>query len=459
MANTDNMRSTWDDIAPDELITESEMADKADELSRFANEFLDDNARFFDPLNWRGMQDRYWRRKAFDEAGIYLFQATDRGEDDCVPALQELLIKRVNDRRYTQLMMRSQNDFHLFVYPMLYADDVDSLNPEAATALDQIAERGTFWSGEKVPFRLLEFCLLSNIIGFQHEFEEEDILEYSALSQQPDIIRSNYMDAYTLTHDVIFYSNNYSSDNLRQASYDITNVLRGLILRYMAEENCDLTLELLYAGVLQRQISRQMARLVLSWALEKTREVGYVPGPDADAMRAMVSPKLKGSQLDSEKATPWDFEYESEEERIWAKHYHTNVVAGLTARVLKRDWDELEPKAMTHSLEEKSFRQDVTRLGQLLKSLAEYDLERGSRQMIELAGSPVKAEFPFLFREAAAFLEDQRTQDGEFGYWADEEYLYKKNGNSKESFQSELVKPVSEACQKALNAIDTSRRT
>lgn len=460
MPTPGNIEPTWTDIAPDELISEADVPERATKLEELAADFLDDNAKFFDPFKWKGVQDRYWRRKAFDEAGTFLFQAVDSRENNSAPALQELMLERVNDRRYAQLMLRSQNDFHLFVYPMLYANKVDSLETEAVATLNQIAERGEFWSGEHVPFRLLEFCFLSRILDAPYEHDEEAILEYSALNQQPDIIRSDYMQAYSLTHDVIFYSNNYSSDDLRQAPFDITHVLRGLILRYMAEDNCDLTLELLYAGILQRQISRQMVRLVLSWVFSKIRRAGYVPGPDADAMKALVSPKMKGSQIDSEKsAPPWQFEYENEEERIWAKNYHTNVVAGMTARVLKRDWDELKNRPMGQSFEENSFKQDVMRLGQLLKSLSEYDLEKGSRQMIELAGSPVITEFTFIFQDAIDFLKDQRTQDGEFGYWADEEYLYTKDGNSHESFQNELVQPVSEACQKALDAVDVNSQT
>lgn len=452
-------KPVWTDIAPSKLISEADVPERALELEQSANDFINGNARFFDPLNWEGRQDRYWRRKAFDEAGIYMFQAADTGRDDNLPALQELIIERVNDRRYKQLMLRSQNDFHLFVYPMLYADKVDRLDGSATMTLNQIAEGGEFWSGEQVPFRLLEFCLLSRIIGVPHEYDEEAILDYSAVNKQPGIIRSDFMDAYALTHDIMFYSNNYGDGTLRKAPYDLTTVLRGLILRYMAEDNCDLTLELLYAGILQRQISRQMVRLVLSWVLEKTNTAGYVPGPDADAMEALVSPKLKGSQANTDKlSAPWDFEHESTREKRWAKNYHTNVVAGMTARVLKRDWEELNKGPINHRFEEKSIRQDVYRLGELLKSLSEYDLEKGSRQMIELAGSPVITEFPDVFKTANNFIEDQLTQDGRFGYWADEEYLYIKKGNSRESFHTELASPITELCQKALDAVETSRQ-
>lgn len=466
MTKEGNTEQSGTDTALNELIAEEKVPERAVELEGVASDWLDNNAQYFDLFDWSGMKEKYWKKKAFNEAGLYLRNAFNYGEDDHTPALQELIKERVNDQRFAQLLLRNQNDFHHFAYSVLYAAHADALTSEIAETFERVAEQGEFWSTERHPYRLLEFCYLSRVMGIPCEHDPADIIKYSVMYHQPNIVKTDYLDTYCLTHDVMFYNNddlfynNYrdvDNSNLMSTTgpYECTNVLRGLILRYMAEDNCDLVLELLLSGILQRQISREMVRLVLSWILEKTRRIGYVPGPDKGSMIALVSPKLIGSELDA----PWEYDYESDQEGIWAKNYHTNVVAGMTARVIKSKWNELENRPMDHSLEEYSFRQDVMRLGQLLKSLAEYDLWKGSQRMVALSDSPVITEFPFVFNEAVSFLEDQQTREGEFGYWIEEEIIYTNRGNSRESFQNELAKPVSEACRTALDAVETSSQT
>jgi hypothetical protein len=239
------------------------------------------------------------------------------------------------------------------------------------------------------------------------------------------------------------------------APYDISALLRGLVLRYMAEDNCDIVLELVYAGVLQRQISRQMVQLVLSWVLEKVENYGYVPGPDTDKTAQMkLFEVAKGSSTRGRDDDQQN--YESEREEVWEKSFHTNQIAGMTARIIARDWDKLDKRPTDHCLEERPYRRNVTRLGQLLRSLADYNLKRGAQQMTELAQSPVMTEYEAVSQDAVTFLGDQRTLDGGFGYWTKEEILYTSAGNSPDAFRTELVKPVSEVCRDALEAIETA---
>lgn len=454
----ENTESTWKDVTPGELISETEVTDCATRLERLTADWLDDNVQYFDLWEWEGPKEKFWRNKAFNEVSVYLLNALDHGEHNHVPALEDLVIERANEQQFAQFMLRNQRKFHHFAYPPIYARCVDALNADVEAALEQVAENGEFWCCERIPYRLLEYCFLCRMVGVQFKHVEDDIVEMSLLNHQPNIAISNYFDAYSLTHDVmftqydkLFYHN--IDDNIiptTNGSYDISVVLRGLILRFMAKDNPDVALELVLSGILKKQISREMVRLVLSWVSEKTQTVDYVPGPPKGSMTALFSPKLM-----REEEEPWRYEYKNEEEKIWARNYHTNLVAGMTARVLKRDWHKLDNWQMQHSVEEHSFRQDIMHLGQLLKSLGEYDLESGSQQMIEVAESPVTTEFSFVFQEAVDFLENQRTHDGEFGFWTEEEIIYINNDNTEESFHNKLVKPVSDSCQKALDAVES----
>lgn len=459
--SSQDIGTTWAKIAPDGLISETAVPKRAEDLEKLASDWIDKNVRYFDLFEWDGMKEKFWREKAFNEAGMYMLNALKFEDDDHTPELKELLRKRVSDERFAHLTLRNEENIHHFAYPTLYVDAINTEDVEATAALKQVAERGEFWSSERVPYRLLEFCYLSRVIGTEYDHDEENIIKQSVLNHQPNIVRSTYNDAYCLTHDLLFYDDSVFYNNYLGSGdynsletpvpYDLTELLPGLILRYIAEDNCDLALECLLIGILQTQISREMVQLVLSWVLEKSQPVGYVPGPDKDALNALLSSQWMGNEVDA----PWEYAHECENEAIWAKNYHTNVVAGMTARVVKRNWDELDNRPMDSSLEEQRFRRDVTRLGQLLESLAEYDLAKGSRQMIELTESPVVTEFSCAFQEAVTFLRNQRTQDGDFGFWTEEEILYMNNGNSRKSFHNEMVSPITEACQSALDAVET----
>lgn len=458
-----NSEKTWIDITPDNVVPEAEVPERAGEIRRLTDDWLDENAQYFDLFDWQGSKEKHYRTKAFNEAGIYLLNALNHEEDDAVPALEELILDRVNDRRFVQSMLRHPAKFHHFVYPPLYANYVDYLKNDVATALKQIAEQGAFWSKERLPYRYLELCYLSRTFDIEFEHNEENILTYTLLNHQPNIVLADSFDVYSLTHDLMFshYDKLFYNDldvaghNTpgMAASYDLANVFRGLILRFMAKDNADITLELLLTGILQKQVSRDMVRLVLSWVLEKSQTAGYVPGPPKESMPAPVlSPKVM-----KKKEPPWKYEYKDKQDETWVRNYHTNIIAGMTARVLSRHWYELDNRQMMDPrLEKYSFRRETMRLGQLLSSLADYDLDKGSQQMIELASSPVTTEFPLVFQEAVDFLEDQRAQDGRFGYWASEEIIYINKGNSQESFHNDLVDPVSETCQKALDIVEST---
>lgn len=462
MTGTEDTTGTVE-IGVNALVSPNDVTNRAHDLAGTASEWLDSNSEYFDIFDWKDMKEKMWKRKAFNECALFLINAFDNGVDVETPELKELLIERVNDRRFAQLVQRNPCDFHHFAYPILYTEYVDALDPDVAAAFERVAKRGEFWSSEHLAYRLLEYCYLSRIIGVEYAYDERDIVRYSMVNNQPNVVLSNHVDAYCLTHDVMFCNydrllyngyRGYTGDGtpIPTENYDIGPTLRGLILRYMAEDNIDITLELLLSGVLQRQVSREMARLVLSWTTEKTRDVGFVPGPDAESLSLVSSPKLEGVR----EGAAWEYDHENNREARWAKHYHTNIVAGITARVLARNWETLDSRTIDSGMEEPSYRRECLRLGEAVAALANYDLGTGSEKLLALTDSPIPDEFPVVFGEAVDFLKDQRTGTGEYGYWTEEEILYtNKDGKSRESFRNDLVKPVSETCRNVVRQIGT----
>lgn len=452
----------WNDLEPDELISETNITAKVEEIKRLVDDWINNQVQYITPFKWEEEEERTFQRKALTEAAAYLLNAHAFGGNNPAPALSNQIIDKVNDRRFAHYMLRNQRNLHKVVYPALYATYEDTLEERTTQALIEILEHGKFWSVERLPYRQMEYWFLSRLlfmmVGYsQNKYNSETILKSSYLNHQPNIIECTLNETYNLTHDVFFYNNHLGVGEKvfpnEPAPHDITDLLRGLILRFMAEDNCDIVLELLLSGILQQQISRQMVRLVLSWVNEKVETYGYVPGPDPEKPRIEYEGWTEGNkvQLDG-----WN--YESEEERVWRNNFHTNVVASITVRNLKRDWDKLDAVSMDHNLEVRSVRRDATRLGQLLKSLADYDLKKGAQQLRVLAESPVITEYTSIFQEAILFIENQETNNGKFGYWTDEEILYANAGNSPEKFRNQLVKPVNEACWEALKTAEGNNR-
>lgn len=468
MSENKPTESVWSDIGPDELIPDSEVPERATEIERTVGNWLADNVQYLDPFDWRDQDEKYWRKKAFLEVGGYLLTAQAFGERDPAQELETLVVDRVNDQRFAHRMLRSPRKLHHFAAPVLYAKHVNALEPETEAAFERTVELGAFREFEWPAYRLIEFWLLSRLISqlfddtsgqmsgeTRDQYEIDTIIEYSQLNHQPNAVRSTLPHAYCLTHDVMFYNNVYGicDDAIANdpAPYDVSDLLQGLILRYMAADNCDIVLELVATGVLQRQISKDLVKLALSWVLEKVEGRGYVPGPDMNKVEVMNSLSSEAQDLGTGDQR---WAYQTERERIWGENYHTTVVAGFTTRIIEEHWDELDERSGVHSLENPSFRHEVMQLGQVMESLGRYNLEGGAKQLTALAGSNVMTEYSTVARDAVDFLEDQRTGDGSFGFWTQEKTLYTRAGRSPESFQDELVEPVSQACREALKAVD-----
>lgn len=469
MSDTNRPPSPWSDPdpGPADLIEERQVPARLGELEALVEDWLTDHTAFLDPFDWTGQDEKYWRKKSFLEVGGYLLTAHGFEGEPPATALQEVVLEGVNDRRYAHQLARSPQKVHHFAAPILYAKARDGLAPETERAFLDTLALGAFRECEWPAYRWLEFWYLSRLVSrlfdrpdvAEAAHDLEAVLPFSQFHQQPHPIRADLPQTYCLTHDVMFYNNVYGicGDVLPDgpAPYDISGVLPGLILRFMAEGNCDIVLELVASGVLQRQISRDLVRFVLSWILEKVDGRGYVPGPELTKSMVMDAMSTVESEVVSE-GQRWD--YASDRERRWGENYHTTLVAGFTARILAQEYDHLEARADGVEFADPTVRRDLGRLGEVLQSLAGYDLEAGARRLAALAESPVLEAYPDLTGQIREFIERQRTDDGQFGYWTQERILYTNAGHSATEFEETLVEPIGEACRAALSAVD-SRET
>lgn len=461
MPEKDTNDPIWADFEPDTFINESDIPSRSKDLTSIVNNWLSNHIGYVDPKNWEEVDKHFYRKQAFVELSSYLLNARGVAGEQPLPDVHNLIIDRVNGRYFPQLLSRSPRELHHFAIPFIYAEYVNELNEGPKNRLENVVETGAFQAAERVPYRQIEYWFIlrcfSRLFGpTPDKYDEREALENSVLNYQPNMVRCMLPDAYCITHNIFFYDNYYGifpeifpAD---QTPFDLEPLLRGLILRFMADGNTDIVLELVCAGVLERKISRQMVQLVLSWLFENITQ-GYVPGPTFDKTDLLKSLDVVEDSMEVKpgNAKP---DYENDREEEWIKNFHTNVVAGMTARIIERDWGKIESKALDYSFAVDSTRRDITRIGQLLNSLSSYDLMTGARQMKRLAQSPVIEEYETASQDAIDFLREQQTIEGKYGFWPKEEIIFTNSGKSFERFDSQLRKPVSKACREALGTFE-----
>lgn len=439
--------SVWDPVDPPGSRLIDNPRSSVDEIRTLADEWVTDNRRRFDPFGWTALEERSLKRKAFTEFALNLYVA--RGVGDTYPSSDphDMVVDRVNDRRYRHLIRRNPRDFLKYSYPLTYAKARDSLTEETARAVESVLDQPTVWSVERVPFRLMDLWHFCRIYGYEAcPVERDAVLALGSLNHSPHVANATLSDFYAITHNVYYWHNfgvEHPSFPGETAPYDVETVLVGGILRYIAADNCDIVLELLLAGVLQRQLPPSLVRLALAWVREAASQPGYIPGPDEEP-----------AEIPSGDLHSW-----GPEDREWARHYHTNLVGATATRVIetRTDWPELARQTEGPPRQPSDW-VDLLRLGQLLDTLSQYNLDLAARQLNDLAETSFRDPYAAVFEASATYLRQQKTQTGQYGFWTDEEAVYSSHGKSRDAFREQMVQPVTESCSEALETVYAANR-
>lgn len=433
-------------------IPPSEVESQLRTLSRRADEWLDDRADQFDPLTWGDVEKRRVRRKAFGEVALYLHMAEADGEPRA-QRLKQLVIERANDPSYYRLLARNPGEAHKYGYPLVYASLVDDLSEDAAETLEQTLDRRRVWATELPPFRALDLRHLARMYGHDVPYVDvgfEELLDRSCVNHPLNPAEVLRKDAYALTHDFLFY-HNFGNAGERfpdePLAYEYPETLHGLLLRFVAAGDCDLVGEVLLSAALQRQLPPGLARFGLGWLLDQVSEDGYVPSP-GDGLP--ISAVDSSDDLESLDMGEW-----SDESAIWGQHYHPTLVGATLGRVLRRAWPDLDSPEHRRDLDYEAEAENLYALGEAFCAFADYDLAEGAMHLREVAGTPTAAAYPDVVEFAVEFLEAQRQPNGEFGYWTDEKqvYLSMDESHDEKHFEEQLLRPTSEACADALDAV------
>lgn len=425
--------------------TDDRWAAAAEEVVDTVDEWLSEYTSAFDPLAWTETDEMEYRRKAFSELALYVY-VTDEYDPE-PPAELPALVERCGDTEaYASLLWRTPSDLLRYgpaITYLIHRDVGDSSAPDAVEwALSHSAVRGN----ERLPNRELDVARLSAMAGVEPQIDVGATTDRSMLATTPDIVRCSRMDAYALTHDVLFCTDfgveRYTLGDV--SDYDIGTELDGLLLRFAATGHTDLTLELLLCGVTTGQLSPVLVTWTLDWIRDRTADHGHVPGPDS----VVAPPTLSGTRSDDEETDPAKIDLPSE----WLEDYHTNLVAGITGRLVahegdrvgepKQDRDEWDAAALVH-------------LGAALDAFADYELKEGADHLVALDDARLPSDLLPVVERAGDFLEEQARDDGTFGYWTDERRTFEQLGHDVAAFEVGPLRRTTAACRAALDTVES----
>lgn len=396
------------------------------------DQWLDDYSSQFDPFVWETPVERYARRKAFAEASIYLYVAAEHGNVGVAPQLRRLVLDTVAKPEYRDLVLRYPRHFLLFSSPILYAASQGELPQDLKEAVERVLSGRTLWSAERLPHRMMDIWNFCTAYGIPCQLgESAEFLELGCIGQPLDPIEANLRDAYALTHHLMFYYNfGVRSPGFlgNEISENLAETLLALTIRFLAEGNCDIVLELIMVGVFHKQFAPGMARLVLGWLNAKVQEHGNVPGPEADEAHRI--------DLDDSRF------------QAWYADYHTTLVAASTLRTLQRDWGDMHLRLPANLVGPSDWDHlQLQRVGESLNRIHRYELPLGVSQLHEIIQVDPPTHLRPAIAAASEFIERQRTADGQFGFFPDEKAAYESENSYGEGFHESIAAPLTEICE------------
>lgn len=426
---------SFDDQSGTDNSASGNIESASDDIEPRLHSWLDANSDRFDSFTLRADKKTEYYRKAFCEAGLYLYvldSIGDRPAESAVPTMRETILEQVNDPKFSALVRREPRYFLMYAYPIVYTEKVDELTPENADAIRDVLDDRAVWGFERTPHRMLDMWFFCQLYGHECDFDLESIVELSCLTHPPDLVTATIQDAYALTHNLFYYHKFGMEDSITPTRFDLDDVILGLLLRFLYEDNADIVLELLIGGVFEESLSPAVVNTIVDWMNTKVHPSGFVPGPDQSSSDETSDPAVQE----------------------WEQNYHTTLVAGMAVLILKNHWHS--ENSRTEQEKNAEPISDLLTLGEIISLFSDYQLEEGAKRLLEISGSHLVRRYPDIINMIVGYLRRQKMDDGTFGYWTDEALLYESFGNNPEKFQ-ELVDETSQICAEAIQELDPPR--
>lgn len=304
--------------------------DLASGIADSARVWITENSAYFDPLQFASEGERLLREKAFAEVGIYLMYASiyDRVVED---KLSDIVFRVTNTEAYYSKLSEDPEDIVYFSHPMVAAHMHDELGDPARRTLDRTL-RGVDPSILEFYIYELDLYNICQLYGWESlSLEPTEILDTSSLDTDLSSVSATIMDGYEITH-LPMYIHNFGANRQRPIeSYTelpFKRLTEGLILRFIAEDETDLVIELALGGVLDGTISDNVLYLVLNWAAKFVQDLGYVPTRHGNDFSLLPGPAR-------EEIDDWEPEFEE-----FARNYHTVLMSAFLGIVTQNYLNE-----------------------------------------------------------------------------------------------------------------------
>lgn len=387
----------------------------------------------FAPFSWSDSEIRFTRRKAFAEAGLYLYvaRAFDGGDRARLAELADLLHVSCEDPRYEQLLRRAPRHVTLYSSPVLYLKEAGRLPERVASAVRDVLSGDVAWAVERVPHRILDIWHFCRAFGVRPRVDAVEAQRLSCLSHLPSPVQSTLSDAYALTHVVLFLTNfgvpSEAFPPIAGIPPAAQEVIEGLILRYLAEGNADIVLELVISALLIGTLRREILECVLVWLGSLIERHGFVPGPTRHVS---------------------DSAAEEDAYRLWAENYHTSFVAGTAFRLLRASGF-----ADVLGTEEPAADPSSKTLGDALGALSRYELPLGAALLEQAIAEGAERTFGRVVERCREFLRQQQSVDGHFGYFCDEAAVLAAQTGNRAAFAEQFQRAIDDVCDRAVRSM------
>lgn len=387
--------------------------------------WLDDNKEFYLPTVIDTPKAIEYRRKAFGEFCLYAYVAEQYDSFTRPAKLTQLFFTEVNSDAFLALAKRNTTTYGYYTFPIAVAKKMGKCRPELLSYFEEIFASSHLRSMEIPPFRLLDNLFTSHVYGLKTTpYDTEEVYKLINLHRLPDPIMADYTQAYALTHNVFYLTGLAPNKDVLglNPDYDLQHLqaLEALFLRFLADNNLDLALELLLCLVLTNQCKRWHVQYALEQVEKHLINNVVVPGPgEPDGF----------SQLQDQSA---NFKH-------WVKHYHTMMVAGITFRLVADNLNSIWQKQDTGD----TF--VAFGCGQLLRLLHDYNLPLALTVLktLENYSADIKSlQLNYLVDHVMHFIEQQIQDNGEIGYYYNEIYALTNKGISWEEASKNIQMPL-----------------
>jgi len=430
-----------------------ELSARLGRLESYADDWVSAHIDWFDPLEG-GLDDEQFREKVFSELAIYL-DVVQETEGEPPPDLWRLLVERVNDPRFYKRLRRDPHRLGGHAAPIATVEAAGRLCPATRHLVDRVLARGDIWAVQRPPYAELALWHFCERYDHMYPAEPGDLARFGSLSPPPNPVTARTTDAYAFTHDLLYLHRfgTHETDPLNDlkgvTASTVDGAIRGLILRYFVEGHFDLLLECLVVGALQGSLSLDLVDMGLARIEHVLDEHGQLP-------RTEESLEDESDKSDGGTSTTTETRDNgpSTDEDAWREQYHTTLLLGMVTRLLRQRLDDFSPLSDWNSDRAPPDQSDHLRLGIALENLSDYQLKPGA-EALEAVMDRVTPWFPYAVESAVEYIRLQRgTNREDFGWWGPERALHQAAGGRSDEFNSELLDPVIDACERVLTAYD-----